>query len=214
MDDLLTRIRTLVRSRDRDDSAVREALKDLISEADSRSHEGRIERLRFLLLREDLDPFAVDALAFEYYQEARLCWYVGAFVASIMMAQLAFEELLRSHFRVARGGAGKLRKGKTVDKSTFADLIDEAEIEGVLSKELADALHKLRKDYRNPYAHTRDLNTNEESSGSWFMRQLWKIEVARTSGGGLEEEAKSSIELLTVEFPRICKRIWHGRLKY
>jgi len=101
-------------------------IRRLIHEQEDRSFPGRLERLRFLLSIQKQPPFPSPRLAYEYYEEARLCWYVGAFVASIVMVQLAFEELLRSHYRVAKGVGGKLDCGKKVDDAGFANLINEA----------------------------------------------------------------------------------------
>ena len=53
-------------------------IRGMIAEADSRARKGRAERLRLLLSIQDTDPVPLDALAYEFFEEARLCWYVGA----------------------------------------------------------------------------------------------------------------------------------------
>lgn len=100
-----------------------EDLERLMRGADERAHNGRLERLRFLLSKQDPNPAPVDALAYEYFEEARLCWYVGAFVATIVMSQLALEEMVRAHYRRWKGVDGKLNEGLKVDEASFLNLI-------------------------------------------------------------------------------------------
>ncbi len=109
-------------------------IRKLIRDGDERSFNGRSERLGFLLSIETQDGFHPPALAIEYYEEARLCWYVGAFVATIVMVQLSFEELLKSHYRMAKGIGGKLDYGKKVGRATFCDLISEAKKDILVQK--------------------------------------------------------------------------------
>ena len=49
----------------------------LIDDGNKRAHAGRLERLKVLLLTQSQDAFLAPGLALEYYEEARLCWYVG-----------------------------------------------------------------------------------------------------------------------------------------
>ncbi|MCK4307695.1 hypothetical protein KAW50_05665 [candidate division WOR-3 bacterium] len=136
-------------------------IQKFIREADNRSYSGRVERLKFLLSIENQSSFPASALASEYYEEARLCWYVGAFVATIAMVQLAFEELLRSHYRVAKGVGGKLNCGIKVDQASFSNLIDEATNDKWILEEEVKSLHNLRKNVRNPYIHVKDVKVND-----------------------------------------------------
>jgi hypothetical protein len=68
----------------------KENIKKLMKEGDRRSNKGRLERFGFLMEKEKEPYFPAPALAVEYYEEARLCLYMGAFVATILMTQLAF----------------------------------------------------------------------------------------------------------------------------
>ena len=113
----------------------------LIDDGNKRTHAGRLERLKVLLSTQSQDAFPSPGLALEYYEEARLCWYVGAFVSTIIMTQLAFEELLRSHYRVAKAVGGSLDCGKKVNEAGFFDLINEAEKDGWILQSEAESLH-------------------------------------------------------------------------
>ena len=163
---------------------------------------------------QDEHPIPLPALAYEYYEEARLCWYMGAFVATIIMVQISFEELLRSHYRVSKGVGGKLSNDKKVDDVGFNDLIDEAKNEGYISTQEAGSLHNLRKNIRNSFVHAKDVkisgsgNTNFKTPN--FFTQTLKIQAPEVLGSDVVDEAKEAIKLLVIAFPDISKR--HGGL--
>lgn len=183
-------------------------LEQLIRDANDRAHSGRFKRLRILFSVKDLGSYPIGDLAFEYYEEARLCWYMGAYVAAIVMTQLAFEEMLRSHYRVAKGVGGNLNDRKKVDDAGFADLINQAKGDGWISSEEAAALHKIRRDYRNPYVHPHDFDESNDFSKANFLRQSIKITAPNLVGGGAEGEARESISLLITLLPTISRRFW------
>jgi hypothetical protein len=172
-----------------------------VAEADQRARHGRIERLK--ILQNDLphEEFPVPALALAYYEEARLCWYMGAFVATVLMVQLAFEELLRSYYRVVRGVGGKLSSGVLVDRAGFGDLIKEARPDDFLTDSEARDLDSL-KNCRNLYVHTKDEKQGRPS----FFDQLAKIAVPELVGIGAEDEARVAVKLLITFFPTLCMR--------
>jgi len=58
--------------------------KKLILENDRQIYVGKLKRLKFLLTQENCNVFPVPALAIEYYEEARFCWYVDAFVVFLL----------------------------------------------------------------------------------------------------------------------------------
>jgi len=185
-------------------------IRNLILEGDERPYNGRFERLKFLLSVEDKNPFPVSALVLEYYEEARLCWYMGAFVAAIVMVQLSFEELLRSHYRVAKGIGGKLNCGKKVDQANFSDLIDAARNDGWISQEEAKLLHHLRKNIRNPYVHVKDIKLNSGGKPNRkrldFFTLYLKIKAPEVIGCDVKNEAKKAIRLLVTLLPKISRR--------
>ena len=183
-------------------------LDQLIDEASENARSGRLERLRFLFSEEDPNPLPVEALAYEYYQEARLCWYMGAFVATIVMSQLAFEELLRSHYRVAEGVGGNLDDHIKVDKAGFNDLIKQSEADRWLYPEETALLSRIRKDFRNPYVHPHDFDVGNRLLKPNFLGQLTKIVAGELVGSGAEDEARQSIRTLVTLFPTIARRFW------
>ncbi len=191
-----------------------EQLERLMQDADKRAHSGRLERLKFLLSEEDPTPAPVDALAYEYYEEARLCWYAGAFVAAIVMSQLALEETLRSYYRAAKGVGGaldkvlKYNKPVKVDNASFADLIRQAEADGWLNSEEANTLNQIRKEFRNPYVHTHDLDANGKLTKRNTFTQYLKIHAPQLFGISVEDEARESIKTLVKAFTCISRRAW------
>ncbi len=193
-------------------------LEQLIKAANDSAQKGRLDRFRLLMVTEDVDLTPMDGLAYEYYQEARLCWYMGAFVATIVMSQLTFEQMLRAHYRVANGVGGTLDRGKKVDNATFADLIDQAVDDAWVDQQEAEALHRLRRDIRNPYVHTHDSQKRNESSDlidqavadyrKDFFYQHLKFVAPQLIGVGVEDEARETITLLVRLFPKISRGFW------
>jgi len=188
-------------------------LRKLIHKADQRSYCGRLERLKFLFGIEKQSGFPAPPLAVEYYEEARLCWYVGAFVATILMTQLAFEELMRSHYRVVKGVGGKLifnKKIKKVDDTTFFDLIEAAKNDKWISKAEANELHNLRKNIRNPYVHVKNFKISKNGKPNLkkpnFFIQYLKIKAPELIRYDVEDEAKDAIKILVILFPLMSLR--------
>lgn len=132
----------------------------MIRAADLRARGERLDRLKYLhRLERNARFFPASQLAVSYYEEARLCWYMGTFIATIIMTQLAFEELLRSHFRRFKGAEGKVDTRTKINQASFGDLVNAAETQGWISTKHASQLNRLRKELRNPYVHTKDLGT-------------------------------------------------------
>jgi hypothetical protein len=185
-------------------------IRQLIDQSNKISYAGQLRRLKFLLSIEEQKPFPVSALAREYYEEARLCWYVGAFVSTIIMTQLAFEELFRAHYRSAYGVGGELDCGKKVDDASFFDLIQQARMDSWISDEEEDLLNDLRKNLRNPYVHVKDVSlTDEKKKGQQkpdFFIQFLKIKGSKHIEVKTEDEAGKAIQLLAILFPSISER--------
>lgn len=116
-----------------------------VAAADARARNGRAARLKVLLSVMPVEGYPVPALAHEYFEEARLCWYVGAYVATVLMVQLAFEELLRSSYRTARGVGGRLDSGVLIDRAGFGQLIHQGRSDGFLSRLEANELASLKE---------------------------------------------------------------------
>lgn len=188
-------------------------LKKLIFSNDKQVYVGKLKRLKFLLTEENYNVFPTSVLAIEYYEEARLCWYDGAYVASICMVQLAFEELLRSYYRSARGIEGRLKfgKNKKVENVAFYELIEEAREDRLISEHEEQELHHLRKNIRNPYVHVKDVkieNGKQNLQKPDFFTQYLKIKVPEVIGTDVEDEARFTIKVLITIFPKISIRMW------
>lgn len=165
--------------------------------AEARAKAGKLRRLRLLCRTSPRRMFS-PVLGTEYFEEARLCWYSGAFVACILMVQVAFEELLRDHYRVALGVGGILKKGVGVDAATFSAFIERAEADGRVTKREARRLHRLRK-RRNPFVHSKDVG-----DPTWFDQAAKFV-----SGSGeprIKREAEAAIRLLNATFPALRAR--------
>lgn len=184
-------------------------LEQMMREANTRSESGRIRRLRVMLSKQDFHPAYYDWLSYQYAEEARLCWYVGTFVAAIVMAQLAFEEMFRAYYREARGVGGNLNKGVKLDHAGFADLITQACADGLISAEEGEALDRLRKELRNPYVHPHDVSKDNDPSKPSFLTQLFKIVAPELNKGNVEADAQDAITTLAASFPGISGRLFY-----
>ena len=196
-----------------------EEIHSMVEDANAREQSEREERLKFLISVQSEGEFPAPVLAREYYDEARLCWLYGAFVSTILMSQLAIEELLKNHFRVSKGVKGCLRDEKTVDDSYLFDLVEEAKEEGLIGKEEADDLDQIRKTYRNPYTHVKDVTSPRDAKGKKnqsgnFFDQGLKIHNPDLSrellGTSVIDEAQHVITLLCNYFPVISSRLSGG----
>jgi hypothetical protein len=115
------------------------------------------------------------------------------------MVQLAFEELMRDHYRVALGVGGVLKNGVRVDAASFSALIEHAEADGLVTQREARRLHRLRI-RRNPLVHSKDVR-----KPTWFDQAA---KFASVSGEPrITGEAEEAIRLLNATFPAICERI-------
>ncbi len=187
-------------------------LERLYREAQERAHPGRLERLQVMNAAEDADPAWVSHLASEYYEEARLCWIYGAFVATIVMSQLTLEELLRGYYRAAKGVGGILDNGKEVDSVGFKDLTEQARQDEIITPDEYVAFQRLRKDIRNPYVHPRDVSPRKSKGDGIirpdFVMQGIKISAPTLGIGDVKEEASEAITLLVSSFRKISSRLF------
>ena len=184
-------------------------LRDMILEQDKRIFDGRLDRLRYLMSitpNNEVTPFP--SLVLAYYEEARLCWYHGAYVAAIVMTQMAFEELIRSHYRSI--GVKKLPlTGKPPDDANFVQLIKQAEQDGYLRENEVREIDKIRKDYRNRYVHVKDakiINGKQDLKSSNWITVGMKAHGHNPLGADASDEAKETMRILISVLPDICRR--------
>jgi len=182
----------------------KEELKEIIKKRNDTELNEKVNRLWFLVSNTSEELFPTPILAFHYFEEARLCYLHGAFIATIFMVHNAFEELLRSFYRVIRGQKEKIiskRRSVNVDDATFKELIDDAENERFITKEEARSLHKLRR-LRNKLQHTKDVPPYQKSLGDSWVIQSMRVESR------VEKDARWAIKFLLNRFPSMCKRLF------
>jgi hypothetical protein len=175
--------------------------KEEVIAADARARGGKKKRLELLAEAPPEYEFPAPQLARRYYEESRLCFYSGAYVATIIMAQLAFEELLRTYYRAIEG-EGCLPDGTKVADCGFADLIIRARREKLANSRDIRHLEKLRT-MRNPYVHSR-----QDGKKSDHTRQTLKITFPEYVGVSTQDEAQKAVTTLIEVFPRLSIKIW------
>jgi hypothetical protein len=175
--------------------------KEEVIAADARARGGKKKRLELLAEAPPIQQFPAPQLARRYYEESRLCFYSGAYVATIIMAQLAFEELLRSYYRAIEGD-GCLPDGSKVADCGFADLIIRARRERLAMPRDVRRLEKLRM-MRNPYVHSRNEGRKSDQT-----RQTLKLTFPEYVGVSTEDEARKAVTTLIEVFPRLSHKIW------
>lgn len=189
-------------------SGTHEGAQDLWQEvvlADERAREGRVERLKLLNKGASTDEIPMPALAAEYFEEARLCWYTGAFIAAILLSQLSFEGLLRSRYRASNGVGGKLSDGTKIDAAQFSQLIKAANKDGTINAGEYDRIDHIRTT-RNAYVHTKDPSKVANKSNAF--QQTLKVAAPHLVGVSLEDEARRCIATLVELFGPLCARSW------
>ena len=120
---------------------------------DKETFSDRCARIEFLdsVLGEDF--YFHSEFAVYYFEEAKTCYIYGQFIASIVMCQLVCFEMLKNPYR-SRG------KFDIVNQYGFNDLINRAQSDKFISKEIACKLHGMRK-FRNLLEHTKDYSNRE-----------------------------------------------------
>ena len=179
-------------------------LKAMIIEAGKRSFQGRLNRLRFLLenLGEDYVPFP--KIVLEYFEETKLCFYQGAFVASILMASATFEELFRQIYR----DKSEMKKAKS---RGLADLVNRALEDSLISPYEAKELTELRR-MRNKFTHIKigfqRIDFNEKRTFLDFLL-LWGKPYKETLP--IEALAQDTIKIFARLLPELCNRFWGAK---
>lgn len=118
-----------------------------ITEGEQETVEYRVERYKFLWgeFGPPADMLLVGGIPSMFaLDELKRSYAYGNFMATVLLAQAYVEQSL--------GGAFSLAGRDDVVEKGFAGLVDSALAEGIITSEIAQALHKLRK-MRNPYTH-------------------------------------------------------------
>lgn len=156
-----------------------EYLEWLVGE-DEASREARLERLRWLVETFG-EPrhllFRGGPISYRAFEEARLCFLHGQFIATTLLSQVVLEHMLAGLFHSA--GRDDL-KG-----SGFKRLMKEAVKERIISAEEHDAFERIRQ-RRNPVVHYRDP-MNQENIMYRAMREDTTIRQV------LEDDARTAL---------------------
>jgi hypothetical protein len=188
-------------------------IKSMVEKNDNDEFEYKFQRLKFLISIEGGWLMTAPPLAAAYYDETKRCWYNGEFVATVIMARLALEELIRSHYRVFRDRL-KFKSGKKVDNVGFTELINQALSDRYISKEEAKKLRHIKK-YSDPYIHVKsgefestqleDLQKGEVKSPTFFTQELKMYHSDRLAVSA-EDDAGASLQIMINLFQNICRR--------
>jgi hypothetical protein len=125
-------------------------MREFLLEQDRLSLPYRLERLDFLVRHfgPERHLLLIDMSA-HYFEEARLCYLNGIFVACVLMVQCALEELLRGFFRLKGDDALAATAG-------FNTLIEHSLCEGFICQDEAQEMDDIRT-ARNPYVHPKGI---------------------------------------------------------
>ncbi|MEW6715065.1 MAG: hypothetical protein AB1306_08260 [Nitrospirota bacterium] len=118
-----------------------------LTEGESSTVQYRIERYKFLW--EEFGPPADMLLwggipSMFALDELKRSYAYGNFMATVLLAQVFIEQTI--------WGSYALSTQDESTKNTFSNLIDTAYKDGLITSELSETLHRLRK-MRNPYTH-------------------------------------------------------------
>jgi len=179
-----------------------------------------LERLRVLLPLK-FKRFHASHLVYAHYEEARMCWYSGCYIATIYMCSQTFEELIRSTCRDIYEFDEKIKCGKkltNVDNARFNDLIIHATDKGWVTESEAKELHNLRKNLRNAFVHTKGLdpnkNQNQLSYSNYCVQEnkiIFRLFKGKKWAKGyptVDDEAKEAIEMTIRLLPVIAERLF------
>jgi hypothetical protein len=127
------------------------------------------------------------------------------FVATIVLTQGSFEELLRDRARITYGVAGNLPSGTLVDAASFAELLAQGVAQGWITRGEHQQLSGLRIELRNPYVHTKDIQQSGRVQRGDFAVQAAKFDMV---GAAVELEARDAASMLVRLVPTISRRAW------
>ena len=159
-----------------------EYLEWLVAE-DEASREARLERLRWLVETFG-EPrhllFRGGPISYRAFEEARLCFLNGQFIATTLLSQVVLEHMLAALFHSA--------ERDDLKGSGFKRLVDEAVKERIITSEEHAAFDRIRQ-RRNPVVHYRDP-MNQESIIYRAIREDTTIRQV------LEDDAKTALSTI------------------
>jgi hypothetical protein len=159
---------------------------------------GAVERYRFLLML-DAD-FGTDFLMLpggttssQAYAEARSCYVMANYLATVILAQGFLENLLGSHLVLQEGirpihGKPDRQSGSLAGRPTIREVLAKSVEDGLISNSMVPRVERLIE-LRNPLIHHRDANDQ-----SRLMRR--SMSDGMPESDLLEEDAKFAITLV------------------
>lgn len=162
----------------------REQLVEDLRIEDELTLEGRIDRLHFVL--EEFGPPADMLLiggipSMFAIRELERSFINGNYLATILVAQVFIEHTF--------GGAYILAGEDKIGEGGFATLIDTSLRKGIITEELAEQFHELRK-MRNPYTHPTSGDKAKGYIGRMKQMEVYNPEIL------LERDARRAIEIV------------------
>jgi hypothetical protein len=146
----------------------------------------RLERLRFLnsivppngmSMFGNIEPIFI-------FEEARLTYLNGAFIATILLCQAFIEHWLQSYL------SGRVETGEIPE--TLNDVLRQCRQEGFIHKYLIDKIDTLRK-VRNPFTHRK-------SEGYPFLLSRRMFDKKMPPEDILEQDAKDALSIMHTLF--------------
>jgi len=136
-----------------------------LKEEDSTSLPYRLKRIRFMVKAFSKENGYLvlpgGELSLHFFEEARLCYLNGQFIACVMLCQSLLEEIFRGLLRETG-----IMLDRDLNKAGFETLTEEALKHALITLSEAEAFHRLRS-YRNKYVHPRP-----PSSVKWLPRRM------------------------------------------
>jgi hypothetical protein len=156
-------------------------MREFLLEQDSLSLPYRLERLDFVV--RNFGPerhLLLTGMSAHYFQEARLCYLNGIFVATLLMVQCALEELLRGFFRLKGDDA-------VAGTAGFKAVIEHSLHEGFISQDEAQEMDDIRT-ARNPYVHPKEI-----AHPTSLLRRIQMANFEKDEGELMREDAEKAL---------------------
>ena len=183
---------------------VNEELAALVREADAKSFEGRLSRLEFLLENLGEGYTLFPAIVLQYFEETKLCFYEGAFVASILMVSATFEELLRQIYR-------EINQMEKANARGLSELVENAICDDLISSEEMEELTNLRK-LRNKFTYINiGFGEGSKKNKKTLLDYALLWGDPREQNLPIEELSKDAIRVFARLLPEVCNRFWGNK---
>jgi hypothetical protein len=166
-----------------------EGLEAWLEKDEAPSRKSRVRRLQLLVSEYgtgEVRLFPGGPISAVAFNEARLAYLHGLFVATTLLSQTCLEHMLTGLFQMS--GRNDL------DRSPYAVLLREARDEQFILLDVYDLFDRLRN-LRNPYAHPRPPG----GKGSWGERAV-------QSATPIDDLIVEDAELVITALLRLCRR--------